>query len=114
MAKSSSDDFDEQNAAALAEMLSDQATTEAIRLQIIREILDSSANDTFFETMYNEGIDLGHCPDCNHENHWLIPEDDLNVLGWVSSKKDIRVKNDTTAEDCKEFAEACSKKKTTV
>jgi hypothetical protein len=106
-------DFDEANAAALADMLADPVTSENIRLQIINEILDQSKGDTFFETMYTEAMSFAECPFCHFETHWLIPEDDLNTIGWVSSEKDKRVKNHTTKDDCAEFMESCSKKKTT-
>jgi hypothetical protein len=108
------DDFDEANAGVLAEMLADPHTSEPVRLQIINDILDASKDDSFFETMLQEEMSLSGCPHCNHQNHWLIPEDDLNQMSWVSHEKDGRVKRNTTAEDCEEFAEACAKKKTTV
>jgi len=107
------DDFDEANAAALAEMLGDPNTNPQVRLQIINEILAAQERHTFFETMLEEEITLAECPECKHENHWLIPEDDLNEMGWVSHEKDDRVKRHTTYADCESFAEACSKKKTT-
>lgn len=106
-------DFDEANAEALAEMLVDPVTSENIRLQIINEILDKSKNQTFFETMYAELMSLTKCPFCHHETHWLIPEDDLNQMGWVSSDNDKRVPVNATDADCAEFQEACLKKKTT-
>ena len=105
--------FDEQNAAALAVMLVDPNTSEAVRLMIINELNDSAKSETFFETLKNEALSLGACPHCHHKNHWLIPEDELNQMGWVSSAEDPRVKTHTDSNDCREFAEACSKKKTT-
>jgi hypothetical protein len=107
------DGFDEKNASALAEMLVDVATSEAVRLQIINELNTEKKNETFFEAMYNEELSLGPCPRCHHKNHWLIPEDELAQMGWVSYKKDDRVKQHTTAKDCEAFEEACSKKKVT-
>lgn len=108
------DDFDEKNASALAAMLVDPTTSEAVRIQIINELNEAAKSDTFFEALFNETLSLGRCPHCAHQNHWLVPEDDLNQMGWVSSQKDPRVKRHTDANDCKEFAEACTKKKTTV
>lgn len=105
--------FDEKNAAALAAMLVDPQTSEAVRLQIINELNETSKNQTFFETMFNEELSVGNCPHCAHENHWLIPEDDLVQMGWITHKKDPRVKDHTESEDCEEFSEACAKKKTT-
>jgi phage FluMu protein Com len=107
------DDFDEANAAALAEMVADQQTSEPVRLQIINEILEASVNETFFEKMFAEDLSLAKCPHCKHENHWLIPEDDLNQIGWVTSDKDSRVPKHTSEDLCSEYAEACSKKKVT-
>ena len=106
--------FDEKNASALAEMLVDPNTSEAVRLQIINELNEASKDQQFFETMFNESLTLGACPCCLHKNHWLVPEDELNQMGWVTSKEDTRVKTHTDAKDCIEFAEACSKKKVTV
>jgi hypothetical protein len=105
--------FDEKNAAALAEMLVDPQTSEAVRLQIINELNEASKSETFFEAMFSEALSLGACPCCAHKNHWLVPEDDLNQMGWVTSKEDPRVKPHTDSNDCREFSEACSKKKTT-
>lgn len=112
--KNFTDDFNEKNASALASMLVDPQTSEAVRLQIINELNEASKSENFFETMFNEEISLGCCPYCMHKNHWLIPEEDLNQMGWVTSKKDQRVKNQTTHKDCPKFEEACSKKKTTM
>jgi hypothetical protein len=107
------DDFDVANAAALAEMLGDPSTSEKVRLQIINEILEASKNLTFFEKMYNENVSLAKCPFCSHENHWLIPEDDLNQMGWVTHEKDDTVPRHTSADTCSDYAEACGKKKVT-
>jgi len=106
------DSFDEQNAQALIALLSDPTTDQRIRMQIIAEILEASKADTFFESMFAEGMSLGECPNCKHSNHWLIPEEDLNVFGYVSSEKDSRVPIHTNDQICQEFAEACAKKKT--
>ena len=105
--------FDEANASALAAMLVDPTTSESVRVQIINELNEAAKSQTFFETMVTENLSLGACPCCHHKNHWLIPEDELNQMGWVSSKEDERVKKHTDAKDCSEFAEACAKKKTT-
>jgi len=107
------DDFDVANAAALAEMLGDPATSEKVRLQIINEILESSKNLTFFEKMFNENVSLAQCPFCKHENHWLIPEDDLNQMNWVTHENDERVPQHTSQDTCPDYAEACAKKKVT-
>jgi hypothetical protein len=106
-------DFDEDNAKALSEMLADPVTSENVRLQIIQTLMDEGKDDTFFETMYKELMSLSKCPMCSHENHWLVPEDDLNQFGWVSFEKDPRVKRNPTIKDCPEFQEACNKKRVT-
>ena len=111
--KSVIDDFDEANATALLEMLADPVTSEPVRLQIINEILEQTKDNSFFETMFKENMSQARCPSCGHENHWLIPEDDLNIMGYVSAEKDQRVKFQTTGDDCATYQEACSKKKVT-
>lgn len=110
--KKLSKDFDEENAKVLAELLVDPATPQAVQLHIINELNDASKNETFFETMFNEMLSRGKCLFCDHENHWLIPEDNLNEMGWVSSEEDKRVLKHTDAETCPELEESCSKKKT--
>lgn len=108
------DDFDEANAKVLVEMLMDPNTSEAVRLQIINELNEATKHATFFESMFNEELSIGACPHCHHKNHWLVPEDELNQMGWISHEKDQRVKRHTDAKDCPEFAEACAKKRTTI
>jgi hypothetical protein len=106
-------DFDHENASALAEMLTSPMTSEAVRLQIINSLLEDDRDATFFETMFKEGMSLANCPFCDHENYFLVPEDDLNQFGWVSSESDPRVIVNPTKIDCPEYMEACKKKKTT-
>ena len=105
--------FDEANAAALANMLIDPQTSENVRIQIINELNAADNSNSFFETMFAEQLTLANCPNCLHTNHWLIPEDDLNQMGWVSSLEDKRVKPNTSKYDCSEYQEACAKKKVT-
>lgn len=106
------DDFDVANAAALAEMLVDEQTSQKVQLMIINDILEASKNLTFFEKMFNEEMSLAKCPFCSHLNHFLIPEDDLNQFGWVSYEHDERVLQHTSVDTCPDYAEACAKKKT--
>jgi hypothetical protein len=106
-------DFDEENASALAEMLADPVTSENVRIQIIQSLLEEGKDITFFETMFKEAMSLAACTFCGHENHWLIPEDELNQMGWVSYEQDNRVPRNPSKKDCREFQEACAKKKTT-
>lgn len=106
------DTLDAKNAAVLAELVVDPLTTEHTRVQILNMLLSSGEEKNFFATMFKERLSFGACPNCAHENHWLIPEDELNQMGWVSAEKDDRVKLNTKKEDCPEFQEACAKKKT--
>jgi hypothetical protein len=103
--------FDEANAAALANMLVDPQTSENVRIQIINELNAADNSNTFFETMFAEQLSLSNCPNCLHTNHWLIPEDNLNQMGWVSAQEDKRVKPHTSKNDCPPYQEACAKKK---
>lgn len=107
------DGFDEKNAKALAEMLVDPHTTESVKLQIINELNEAERTGSFFEAIFKEELSLGKCPCCDHQNHWLVPEDDLAQMGWVSSSVDSRVKRQTDDKICEKYAESCSKKKTT-
>ena len=100
------------NLSILADLVADPQTSEHLRVNIINKLLESREGNTFFTTMLEEGLSYGACPNCGHENHWLIPEDSLNELGWVTFKKDPRVKQHTIAADCPEYGEACAKKKT--
>lgn len=108
------DGFNEDNAKALTEILIDPATPESVRLQIINELNENEKTNSFFETMYTELLTLGVCPCCHHENHWLVPEDDLNQMGWISAENDNRVPKHTDKNSCSSYAEACSKKKTVI
>jgi hypothetical protein len=108
------DGFNEDNAKALTEILVDPATPESVRLQIINELNEAEKSNSFFETMFNELLTLGACPNCCHENHWLVPEDDLSQMGWVTPDKDKRVPKHTDKHSCPTYQEACSKKKTAV
>ena len=59
--------------------------------------------------------DYWECPTCKHQNHWAVPEDVLNQMGWVTHENDDRVISERVEEkDCNQFAEACKKKKVVV
>lgn len=103
--------FDDMNAAVMAEIISDPVTSEFVKLQILNSLLQAETGVTFFDTMFKEGMSLCECPNCGHQNHFLIPEDDLNQMGWVTADTDERVRKHTTVKDCSKFMEACSKKK---
>lgn len=105
-------DFHKENAEILLALALDESTTEHTRIQIFTKLLENKKDSNFFETMFRELMSYGPCPECGHENHWLIPEDDLNQMGYITSKHDPRVKAHTTADDCPEYQEACVKKKT--
>ncbi len=99
------------NAQVLAELVIDPQTTTHLSVSILNKLIDSSENPSFFVTMFEERMSLGECPNCGHENHWLIPEDSLNQLGWVTHEEDKKIPQHTDAEVCPEFQEACSKRK---
>ena len=101
----------EQNAAVIAELIVDPATTEFTRIRLINKLAESTKNRSFFDTMLKELLDIGNCPNCGHTNHWAIPEVELNKRGVVTCQEDSRVKDQTTIDDCVEYQEACGKKK---
>lgn len=103
----------EHNIGILAELVADPATTDHLKVTIINKLLEAQESQSFFETMYVEGLSFGACPECGHENHWGIPEDNLNELDWITYQKDSRVAEIPTAEECPEFQQACAKKKIT-
>lgn len=100
------------NAKVLADLLIDHKTNTHQTVKILNKLLEGREHDGFFEVMMQEKMSYAPCPECGHENHWLIPEDHLNKMGWVTGHKDPRVKINTTHEDCPQFQEACGKRKT--
>lgn len=103
--------LDEENAAVFAELIVDPNTLDNLRTSIIEKILESRHGQDFFKTMFEENLSLGECPNCKHQNHWLVPEETLNQMGYVSHERDKRVPKATNRENCKRFEEACKKKK---
>jgi hypothetical protein len=103
-----------ENAKVLAELVIDPATPEALRIKILNKLLEASEGSSFFRTMYDEGLSRAACPDCGYESHWLVPEDELNKMGWVSSEKDPRVPKFTNKDTCSTWEEACQKKRINV
>lgn len=99
------------NARIIADILSDPSTPEDLRIKLLNKLLENTRAKNFFESIFNEGLSFGACPNCNHNNHWLIPEEDLNQMGFVTHEADPRVPRMTTAEDCDQWEEACRKKK---
>jgi len=104
----------ERNAQVLTDLVLDESTPPYLQIKMINKLLESRRDDTFFATMLTEMISYGACPSCGHENHWAIPELELNKMGFVSHERDPRVRKNTKKEDCSKWAEACTKKKLTV
>lgn len=108
------DESEEINAKVLADLVADPVTTDQLRVRIIQKLLEGREGNDFFRTIFEENVSYGCCPNCNFETHWAVPEEILNIFGWVSSQKDKRVKQHTSEKDCPEYAEACNKKRITV
>jgi len=106
--------LEDVNTSILAELVADPSTTDHLRVSIINKLLEGKDGQNFFTSMFEEGLSFGSCPSCGHEQHWLIPEDNLNEMGWVTYKKDSRVLQHPTKDDCKTYAEACQKKKVSI
>lgn len=102
------------NAAVLAELVVEPTTPEALRIKILNKLLEASEGTSFFKTIYEESLSLAECPECGHSNHWLVPEDDLNKMSWVSHEKDSRVLTQTNKDTCPSWEEACSKRRISV
>ncbi len=105
--------LNEANAAVLVELITGADISENLRIQAMEKLTDAKKDQNFFRTMLEEGLTKGKCPHCDHENHFLIPEEELNQMGYVSREEDERVPETTNAETCPEFQEACLKKKIT-
>ena len=105
---------DEQLISILAELVADPKTTDILRVNIINRLLEETEGSSFFATMLQADISKGECPECGHEEHWLIPEDELNKLGIVTHKNDPRVPQVSSAETCGQYQEACIKRKVSV
>jgi hypothetical protein len=103
--------FDIKNAQTLIELITDPDTSDATRIQILNKLSEAKVEENFFRAMLEQMLSWGACPHCQHENHWLIPENTLNEMGEVTYQRDPRVKANTTAKDCPTFQESCGKKK---
>ena len=106
--------LNEANAAVLVELITAPNISESLRIQAMEKLTDSKEDQSFFRTMLEEGLTLGECPKCQHKNHWMVPEEELNQMGYVSHEEDERVLEHTDEETCPEFQQACLKKKVTV
>jgi hypothetical protein len=105
--------LDEANAAVLVELITGPNISENLRIQAMEKLTASKNNDSFFQTMLEEDLTRGECPYCQHKNHWLVPEEELNQMGYVSKDEDDKVPETTNIKSCPEFQEACLKKKCT-
>jgi hypothetical protein len=103
-----------ENAKVLAELSVDPTTPDSLRVQIMTSLIAGMTDSNFFATMFKENLSEGECPECGHLNHWLIPEEELNRMGFVTHEADERVPRMTTMEDCEKWQEACKKKKVTI
>ena len=106
--------LDEANAKVLAEIVSAEETSDFTRVHILNKLMEAKEHQSFFQTIFEENLSWGSCPNCGHTNHWSIPEDFLNQLGYVSHKVDSRVLATTNIKTCPTFQEACGKKKVTM
>ncbi len=105
--------LNEKNAAVLVELITGPNITEALRIQAMEKLTDSKGNQSFFKTMLEENLSFGDCPKCQHKNHWLVPESELNQMGYVSKDEDDRVPDHTDEKNCPVWQESCLKKKIT-
>lgn len=112
--KGTTETVDLENAKVMAELIVDPQTSDHLRVTIINKLLESGGDTDFFPTIFEEKMSHGQCPLCNHENHWLIPEDVLNKMGWVTSQEDLEVVELTDEASCAKWQEACKKKKVTI
>lgn len=106
--------LDAAQARALADMIVEPTTPELLRVRMINKFIEARSGGNFFATIFREGLSKGKCPKCQHENHWLIPEEDLNQMGFVTHEQDSRVERTTDAEFCPKWQQSCKKKKVNV
>lgn len=106
--------LEEKNAAVLVDLILDPETPTDLKVKMIGRLLAARRGDNFLVTMLREMVSHGACPGCGHENHWLVPEEELNKVGLVTAELDRRVKAKTTAGDCPKWQEACAKKKVSI
>ena len=102
-----------KNALTLADLVVNPSTTPSLQVRILNKLLEGRRNPDFFMTMFESKMSFGKCPCCEWEGHWLVPENALNEMGYVSADHDPRVKRETTAADCPSYQEACQKKRVT-
>ena len=106
--------LNEANAAVLVELVTAPNISDTLRISAMEKLTENKGDDDFFRTMLEERLSYGECPHCQHTNHWLIPEEELNQQGYVSHDEDKRVPETTNEKSCPTFQQACLKKKCTV
>lgn len=102
---------EEANAQVLVDIIVSDDTGDVQRIDAIQKIENLRKKDNFFETMVEGELSRGECPHCKLSIEWAVPEDELNKLGIVTAEQDERVKKHTTAKDCKQYQQACGKKR---
>ena len=90
MANKQNTTFDEAQIQAMVDMIAHPFTPEHSRVQILNKLIEADSAEDFFDVMLKEMLDVGRCPECAHENHWAIPEEELNQRGIVTSQLDSR------------------------
>ena len=103
----------EENASVLIEIILDPSTPDHIRIKALNALTEASDTNSFFDLLLENGMDYAACPECGHENHWLIPEVELNQRNIFTFERDNRVKKNTTEQDCVKYQQACGKLKIT-
>lgn len=106
--------LNEANAAVLVELITGPNISDTLRIDAMAKLTAGKEDGDFFRTMLEEKLSYGECPHCQHKNHFLIPEENLNIMGYVSKDEDERVPETTNIDSCPEFQECCLKKKCTV
>ena len=107
--------LNEANASVLVELItSNDKITETLRIDAMKKLVEGKEDQDFFRTLFDEKLSYGECPHCQHMNHWLLPEDVGNEMGWVSKDEDERVPETTDGDSCPEFQQSCLKKKCSV
>lgn len=103
--------IDEDNAEVFSELIVEPSTPDNLRVSIIEKILEAREGQDFFKTMFEENLSVGECPCCNFKTHWLIPEDNLNQMGYVTYKVDSGIAKVTNINTCPTYMESCKKRK---
>ena len=103
--------LEETNAEVLVQLILDPDTPADLQVKMMNKLMEARREDSFFNAMLREMVSYGACPNCQHENHWLIPEDELNKVGYVTHERDQRVPRHTTERECPKWQQACAKKR---